>query len=53
MNASSPLLGARESVTDGLIAQSASNLVIDSLDEFAVGNFACVGCTSDYAIGSL
>lgn len=53
MNANSPMSGAREAFTDGMTTQSASNLVIDNLDEFAVGAFACGICSSDYAIGSL
>jgi hypothetical protein len=36
----------------GMTAQPASNLVIDNLDEFAVGMFLCA-TSADYAIGSL
>lgn len=50
MNINSPCIGTREVV--GMTIQSASNLVIDNLDEFAVGIFACA-TSSDYAISSL
>jgi hypothetical protein len=53
MNANLPLPAAREvAATDGMATRSASNLVIDSLDEFAVSIFLCA-TSADYAIGSL
>jgi hypothetical protein len=53
MNPNSPLSPAEElAVTDGMASRSASNLVIDSLDEFAVSIFLCA-TSADYAIGSL
>ena len=52
MNANSPFPGAREAIAEGMTTQLASNLVIDNLDEFAVGIFACA-TSADYAISSL
>lgn len=52
MNTNTSLHSARETVTGGAAIQSASNLVIDYLDEFGGGIFACA-TSSDFAIGSL
>jgi hypothetical protein len=52
MNANSPMSGAREVFTDGMTTQSASNLVIDNLDEFAAVSLLTAS-SSDYVIGSL
>jgi hypothetical protein len=52
MNTNSPSAGAREIAPDRVGPLSGSSLVIDNLDEFAVGIFSCA-TSSDYAIGSL
>jgi len=52
MNTNSPMTGAGEAATVRMTAQSASNLVIDNLDEFAAVSLLSAS-TSDYVIGSL
>jgi hypothetical protein len=51
MNATLSLSSATEAVVTGEpTGQFASSMVIDSLDEFAVGTFLCA-TSADYAIG--